>query len=430
LWKGRAVIATIVMNPSGMPNRASRLATTALALSGPLLASCHHAHQPDARSPGSPGATAVEVVEADRIDARCTFLGNVSGSSMLTGKLKESGYSKAVEEMLENAAALGATHAVLDPQSKPQYWTTSEVVRANAFRCPGRPGVAAGPVQAQNPCPGGGDCRGAWGVASDDAFVAGAPQPNAYAVIVGIEHYEGLPPPVGARRDAQRFQRLVQQTLGVPEAHVHISIDDHATKGAIERDIAWARTNVAKGGRVYFYYSGHGAPDPSTGSAFVLPVDADPKFLNETAILLSDLVTRLGAGPAKDVIVILDSCFSGAGGRSVLAPGVRPLVRVREVSPGSNVALLTAATDSEIAGPASDGTSGLFSSYVLRGIGGAQADANGDGQITLQELFDWVKFRVARDAKQDNRDQTPKLIVGRGLGSASDLLVAWGLSAK
>jgi hypothetical protein len=261
-------------------------------------------------------------------------------------------------------------------------------------------------------------------------LLQGAPQPNAYAVIVGIEHYEGLPAASGARRDAERFALMATLTLGVAAEHAHIAFDGKATKGGIERDIEWARSNVPKGGRVYFYFSGHGSPDATSGSAYLLPSDGDPKFLKQSALLVKDVVATLADSGAKDVLVTLDSCFSGAGGRSVLPPGARPLVRVREVDASANVAVFTAASGAEISGPASDGSSGLFSSYVVQGVGRGMADANGDGQVSLQELSDWVTPRVRRDALKDGRSQTPHLAVGGGLGGANEFLVAWGLPAK
>jgi hypothetical protein len=265
---------------------------------------------------------------------------------------------------------------------------------------------------------------------SDDALLQGAPQPNAYAVIIGIEHYETLPAPTGARHDAERVARVAAQTLGVAPAHLHVDLDEHATKGSLLRDLEWARSNVPKGGRIYFYFSGHGAPDASSGSAYLVPFDGDPKFLAETAVPVSDVVAKLSTSAAKDAFVVLDSCFSGAGGRSVLPPGARPLVRVREATVPSAVALFSAASGSEISGPASDGKSGLFSAYLIDGMGKGLADTNGDGQISVRELSDWVSPRVSRDALKDGRTQTPRLVVGGGLGGASDLLVAWGLPAK
>ena len=59
-------------------------------------------------------------------------------------------------------------------------------------------------------------------------------------------------------------------------------------------------------------------------------------------------------------IASFDPAFIGAGGRSVLAPGTRPLVRVEDVKPQTRVAMLSASSGAEISGPAADGSGGLL----------------------------------------------------------------------
>lgn len=66
----------------------------------------------------------------------------------------------------------------------------------------------------------------------------------------------------------------------------------------------------------------------------------------------------------------------------------------------------------------------------MQGLGQGQADGNGDGQVSLQELSDWVTPRVKRDALKDGRQQTPHLAIGGSLGGANGFLVAWGLPAR
>lgn len=263
------------------------------------------------------------------------------------------------------------------------------------------------------------------------AFVSGAPQPASYALIVGIERYRDVPSPTGARADAESFARVVRTTLGVPEANVKVALDDRATRSDIEKQLEWMQANVQPGGRVYFYFSGHGAPDASAGTPYLLPYDGDPKFLTRTALPLAGVLKTLGETKARDVLAVVDSCFSGAGGRSVLPDGARPLVRVKEASVAPRLALLTASSGAEISGPAPDGNGGLFTRYVNEGLGRGQADINGDGQISLQELSEWVRPRVARDAKRDNRDQTPSMQIGSGLaGGASSFIIAQGIAGR
>lgn len=257
-------------------------------------------------------------------------------------------------------------------------------------------------------------------------YVQGAPQPQAYALVVGIEKYRDVPPPVGARADAEQFARLAVRTLGLPEAHVRLLLDEHATRGDLEKALAWLELNVPVGGRVYFFYSGHGAPDAVNGSAYVLPYDGDPGALEQTAIPLSKLTERLSKTKASDSIAFVDACFSGAGGRSVLPKGARPLVRVQAPAPARGVALLSSAGSSEISSATPDGSNGLFTKYLLEALGGAAGDGDGDYQISLEELRSFIEPRVSREARLQSRVQTPTLTTPAGT-QPSSVVVAFGV---
>ncbi|MBK9757911.1 MAG: caspase family protein [Nannocystis sp.] len=258
------------------------------------------------------------------------------------------------------------------------------------------------------------------------ALVVAAPQPGSYALIIGIEKYRDVPAATGARGDAERFAEMARTTLGVPEENVRLLLDDRASKTDIAKQLRWLQSNVPAGGRIYVYFSGHGAPDPTSGASYIVPYDGDPQYLGESAMKMTEVLGDLEKTKAKDVLAIADSCFSGAGGRSVLAPGTRPLVRVEPVKTTARVVLLSASTGAEISGPSADGKGGLFSKYLIDAIGSGQADLNGDGQISLKELEDWIKPRVKREAKRANRDQTPSVQVGKKLGAPADFIVSWG----
>ncbi|HVJ90826.1 MAG TPA: caspase family protein, partial [Labilithrix sp.] len=265
---------------------------------------------------------------------------------------------------------------------------------------------------------------------SEYPFVAGAPQAAAYAVVIGVETYRDLPRATGARGDATKIAALLRKTLGLREDHVRVAVDDRATRTDIIKHLAWLKQNVKAGGRAYVYFSGHGAPDAASGTAYVLPYDGDPKFVSSTALSLDEIVKTVGESKAQDALVILDSCFSGAGGRSQLAPGTRPLMRVKEASVAPKVAVLSASAASEISGSTPGGTEGLFTHHLTDALGKALADTDGDGQVSLHELLEWVKPRVAREAKRDNRDQTPELKLGAGLRAASDFIVGYGFATR
>jgi uncharacterized caspase-like protein len=248
-------------------------------------------------------------------------------------------------------------------------------------------------------------------------------------LIVGVEAYRDIPAATGARGDAMNFARLARETLGLTDLHTHVALDDHATRSDVLGGISWLASSVPAGGRAYFYFSGHGAP-AADQSTYLMPYDGNAMSVMDSGIAMSDVLARLGATKGREVLAIVDSCFSGAGGRSVLPHGARPLMHVRDARVTPRLALFTASAGDEISGNAPGQSGGLFTKFVTAGVGTGQADLDGDGQISLQELSDWVGTRVSRDAKTENREQHPKLVVGSGLGAASNFIVAYGVQAK
>lgn len=258
-------------------------------------------------------------------------------------------------------------------------------------------------------------------------LATGTPQSNAYALVVGIEKYRDAPPPDGAREDAASFKALATSTLGVPDGNVHVLVDDRASKSDLERELVWLKANVPANGKIFFFFAGHGAPDAADGTAYLLPYDGSAEAIKATGLPLGTVMHALSDTKAGEVVAFVDTCFSGAGGRSVLPKGARALVRVKEQAPAARVALFAAASGAQISGPAADGRGGLFTRMLVDGIGSASADIDGDGTLTLEEVAQWVTPRVAREAQRQSREQRPVLTLPRGAAPGS-FAVAHGVT--
>lgn len=263
-------------------------------------------------------------------------------------------------------------------------------------------------------------------------FVQGAPQAHAFALIVGVERYRDVPAVPGARRDAEQFAQLARSTLGIPARNIRVLLDDRAAKGDIESELDWLKANVGPAGRVYFFFSGHGAPEPSSSKAYLVPHGGNPANIRRTGLAMDEVLVALADTKAREVFAFVDSCFSGAGGRSVLPPGARPLLlRPSAVGGGTpRIALFTSSGASEISGPDSEGNTGLFTKHLLDALGRGKADIDGDGQVSARELEVWITPRVTAEAKRLERNQTPTLVVGTGLSRAEELIVAHGVVSQ
>jgi|GEM_PF-583394 len=240
-------------------------------------------------------------------------------------------------------------------------------------------------------------------------------QPEAYAVVIGISQYreEVIPKVPYAVKDAEAIAHLLEKQAGIPKSHIRLLPDARATSADLHTVGEWLKMRVKPDSTVYVYYAGHGTPNPKTGEAYLVPWDGHPDY-PKGLYPLNDLYAALNQLPAKDVIVLLDACFSGAEGRSVLAKGARPMVLSMEhpLLAAGKVLVLAAATGQQISSDYDKAGHGLFTHALLMGLqGGADTDKN--GLVTLKELYPYVKKQVSETAVEElNREQTPVLLPG------------------
>ena len=237
---------------------------------------------------------------------------------------------------------------------------------------------------------------------------------NAYAIVIGIENYrQKLPKADFATNDAKLMSEYLTKTMGYPEENVITLMNEHATKSDFEKYFErWLFNNVEKNSTVFVYFSGHGAPNTKTGDAYLVPYDGDPSFIAETGYSLKRMYDALGKLQAKEIIVALDSCFSGAGGRSVIAKGARPLVMNLQdnMALSRNITVLSASSGEQISSTYDEKGHGLFTYFMLKGIKDEDV-VRQDGSIKMDDLFDYIKPQVERIArKQYNNEQTPQLM--------------------
>lgn len=241
---------------------------------------------------------------------------------------------------------------------------------------------------------------------------------KAIAVVIGNRTYtkRDVPPVDFAVNDARTMREYLVRTFGFkPE---NIIFEENASLSTFTR-IFGDKANekgqlfnylaADSASDVFVFYSGHGAPDPNTAKAYLVPTDADPQLLQLTGYSLEVMYTNLGKLPIKSVTVVLDACFSGTSDRGTLFKGISPaLLRVETpLLAAPNAAVLAASAANQVSGWYEEKKHGLFSYWLFKGLQGA-ADANGDRQITLQELNDYAVSQVVPLSRRlKNREQVP-----------------------
>ena len=231
---------------------------------------------------------------------------------------------------------------------------------------------------------------------------------KGHAIVIGVERYRGqLPDADFAAEDAKLVGKYLTQALGYSKENVAVLTNEGAARTDLEKYLErWLPNRVEPGDPVFVYFSGHGSPNPATGDAYLVPYDGDPAYLEQTAYPLERLYRALAKLPTKDVTVVLDSCFSGAGGRSVIAKGARPLVSVHaDAGIPESITVLSASAGNQISQSYQAKGHGLFTYFFLKGVG-QQA---GGAYLDMRKVYDFAAPAVARVARQEfNSEQEPQ----------------------
>jgi hypothetical protein len=223
------------------------------------------------------------------------------------------------------------------------------------------------------------------------------------AVLVANRNYrrEGVPSVQYAHNDLAAMKKYLIRAMDFsPE---NIIVEKDATKGTFETLFGNARSPrgklarfVRKGrSRVFVYYVGHGAPDPETGDGFFVPVDADPDYIANSGYPLSTFYANLKKLPVRELVVVIDSCFSGRTQKGILFKNVSPaMLRTKATRSGiTSGVVFTSAGNDQFSTWYPAKKHSLFTYYFLKGLQG-EADVNNDRQITMAELNTYVSEEV------------------------------------
>lgn len=231
---------------------------------------------------------------------------------------------------------------------------------------------------------------------------------DAIALIVGVAQYEKTAPAEFADKDAQVFYDYAHLKLGIPQNRIQTLVNDKADiVGLLTGVNKWLKRSVRQGeSDVYIFFAGHGLASDDGGTAYLIPYDGAPDFLERTAISRDEVFRELSSVNPRSVTVFLDTCYSGdARGGSRLSTG-RPLgIKLQEQSLPAGFTVLTAAGGDQIAKSLKEAQHGMFSYFLMKGMEG-DADTDGNNEITARELHTYVRENVVQ---QSNGSQVPEL---------------------
>ncbi len=140
----------------------------------------------------------------------------------------------------------------------------------------------------------------------DAAALSGLAFGRYHALVIGIDAYRQLEPLRTAVNDARVVAGVLSSLYGF-----EVTLLSNATRAEIVEALDELRGRLRPTDNLLIYYAGHGWLDTEADKGFWLPVDARED--KRTQWVSNDTVRdALRALKAKHVLVVADSCFSGA----------------------------------------------------------------------------------------------------------------------
>ena len=197
------------------------------------------------------------------------------------------------------------------------------------------------------------------------------------ALMVGIDKYDNYPAASlrGCVNDARRIANILSHHYdGSPNfsCQLLLSPPDSVTQVALRRGIQLLFQDDPE--VALFYFSGHGTVNNLGGYL----VTRDARSYDE-GVGMTDVLTYANRSRAREVVVIIDSCHSGAFGQLPAINNETAILR-------EGVSVLTASRESQAAEEI--GGEGLFTSLVCDALEGGAADIVGD--ITAAAIYSYV----------------------------------------
>jgi formylglycine-generating enzyme required for sulfatase activity len=218
-----------------------------------------------------------------------------------------------------------------------------------------------------------------------------------YALIIANTEYTdpGLAQLTAPGKDAKEFARVLDSPEICAFNDVIILFNENASK--VSETIDYFLSSRKPSDLLVLYFSGHGVRD-EYGSLYLAVKNTNRERLRSTAIKSDFIREAMDQSRSKRQVLILDCCNSGAfaqGTKAEIGGSVGTASAFEGTGYGRVV--LTASDSTQFAweGDRVIGATenSLFTHFLVKGMEG-DADTNGDGRITIDELYDYAYEQI------------------------------------
>ncbi len=239
-----------------------------------------------------------------------------------------------------------------------------------------------------------------------------------YAVLIGNSEFPNEPslkPLSCPPQDVEGLKAVLTAENRGQFLADNISVLVNAESKQVAREINRVLKAAGKDDLVLLYYSGHGLPN-NRNNLFLSAHDTESELLESTAVSFNQIYELINTFYCKKIIIILDCCYSGAAGAVFKGDIPSQLQTINDKVTGTF--LITATSNDQVAiDKTADSRFSLFTKHLIDGLETGAADTDGNGWISIDELFRYVSKKVT----EDNPNQIPKRF---GKNETGEMVVA------
>ncbi len=205
--------------------------------------------------------------------------------------------------------------------------------------------------------------------------------------------------------DAERLAKVLRDP-SVGDFLVKVASD--VREGELRRRLAQFFANRRPDDLLLVHFSCHGIKDES-GELYLAAADTESDVLAATGVASAWLSDQIGRCRSKRIVVLLDCCFSGSFPFGSRTRAVEQ-VNIQDHLGGHGRAVITASNSIEFAYEDDEltgiGQPSFFTGAVVEALESGKADRDGDGLISVDELYDYVYDRV----RECTPNQSPTIL--------------------
>jgi serine/threonine-protein kinase len=229
--------------------------------------------------------------------------------------------------------------------------------------------------------------------------------PTRWAILVAGQDYDDktLSPLASPLADAKLLADALVKRYKVPPDQVQMFADESLVR--LEQAIPEQLKKTGPDARVLVYVTGHAyvqKDKDDKNKVYIAPKDFRLRQPSVTGLPLQWLVDQLEQCPAREKVLLLDTCHSGPGAGLAGEPSTAEMLRTLKPQPNGALLRTVTAVASCMAGQrgqtAPGATNGLFAQCLAHAYLG-RADTNRDGQLEPTELFTYLQRAVSESSK-------------------------------